>query len=351
MKTGLRDWGDLLIGLVLGVVLTVAAMATVNWVYGWQRVGAWQRALDQRQAETLEGLMLEQIERAGEAVEDDAPSKIGDRLAKTVFPELYQHYLRFVRYLLEHDQVDRFNQLRTATGFALLDLSGADLSGLDLSRANFNGAILGGADLRRTFLDGASFFNARLNGADFSGARMDGASFVQADMCGARLNGIVGSEVDFRDAVLEGASLTGISDLIAARFEGAVMAQANLLGSRFPEAVFDGADLTMASAVDCDLTEVVSIDGVMLLGANLSGAHLNPEVSSRLWLENAEGLSEQMLQALRGRDCVDRAEDLLQLVDRRIIAGFRAQLEADESLDPGERRRMLLDMMRQYWMQ
>jgi len=45
-------------------------------------------------------------------------------------------------------------------------LSGADLSGADLSDANLSGADLSGADLRRADLSGADLRRADLSGAD-----------------------------------------------------------------------------------------------------------------------------------------------------------------------------------------
>jgi hypothetical protein len=56
MKT---TWIDIILGIAIGIVCTVAVLAGVNFARGWQRVGLWQRALDERQSERLEGLMLE----------------------------------------------------------------------------------------------------------------------------------------------------------------------------------------------------------------------------------------------------------------------------------------------------
>ena len=60
------------------------------------------------------------------------------------------------------------------------DLSGADLSDADFSAADLIGAKLSGADLRMANLSGAD-----LIGADLSGANLSGADFNRADLSGA----------------------------------------------------------------------------------------------------------------------------------------------------------------------
>lgn len=344
-------WGDTLIGILVGGAVTVLVLAGINWAQGWHRLSAWQRALDERQAEQLEALMLSQVERAGRSLDDADPTALSARMAATVFPALYQHYLDHARYLLENDRVEAFNELRAGSVFAVLDLSGADLAGLDLEGANFAGAILDRVDLRRAHLDGATFFRSRLAGADLSEARVNATIFAEADLGGARLNGLMGDGADFSDAILVDAAMTGLEGLTGARLTGATLAQCNLHGSRFPGAELDGADLTMASAVGCDFSEVASMDAVLLTGANLSGASLRPETATRLWLYQAEGLDPSLVRALRAHGAVDRPEDLLSLVDARIVAGFEAQVDALPETTPETRRAMLLDLLRQFWMQ
>jgi hypothetical protein len=54
------------------------------------------------------------------------------------------------------------------------------------------------------------------------------------------------------------------------------------------------------------------------------------------------------LQAVGG---VAAREDVLDLVDRRIIDGFRAQIEEDETIRPEERQPTLINMLQSYYMQ
>lgn len=351
MRRDNRGWLDLFLGLGLGLACTTAILAAVNFVNGWQRVGLWNRAVTSRSAEMLEQLMQRQLDEAEATIEDGDPYPFNHTLASSVFPRQYEHYLRYTRHLLESGQVTEFNNLRINTLFAVLNLSGSDLSNLDLTGVNFNNATLEGTIFAGSILTDATFFNADLQGADFTQAEVAGTSFVQANLSNAMLVGIRGSGADFRQAVLVNASLTGISDLPGAHFESAVLAQANLTGSRFPAASFDRADLTLASAVESDFSEATSMNNVVFTGANMADAALDPEVTAVAWLEHADGLEQSMLRALGENDGVVDPRELLTRVDRRIVDGLRAQIETDSEVLPDQRQAVLLDLLQQYWMQ
>ena len=66
------------------------------------------------------------------------------------------------------------------------DLSGANLHGTDLSGADLWGACLDGADLTGTILYDTDFTEASLDGADFSGSVMDGTRFGGVDLATVR---------------------------------------------------------------------------------------------------------------------------------------------------------------------
>ena len=63
------------------------------------------------------------------------------------------------------------------------DLSGADLSGTYLNRADLSGADLSWTDLSRAYLSGADLSGANLSGTDLSRADLSGA-----DLSGANLD-------------------------------------------------------------------------------------------------------------------------------------------------------------------
>ena len=84
--------------------------------------------------------------------------------------------------------------LRGCLDDARADLSGAKLSGADLSWADLSRAKLSGADL-----SGADLSWAKLSGADLSGADLSRADLSGADLSGADLSGAKGltSAADF----------------------------------------------------------------------------------------------------------------------------------------------------------
>jgi uncharacterized protein YjbI with pentapeptide repeats len=71
-----------------------------------------------------------------------------------------------------------------------LDLSGADLSGLDLHNCRLQGARLDGTDLSRCDLRNVRFNSASLKNALLRDADARGASFHRADLTGADLRGL-----------------------------------------------------------------------------------------------------------------------------------------------------------------
>jgi uncharacterized protein YjbI with pentapeptide repeats len=148
---------------------------------------------------------------------------------------------------------------RARGGLQCADLSGANLSGLDLIQAdlsavlapnaNFSGAKLGQATLSGAVLRGANFQDADLSqatltGADFSGANLTRAHLEQVEAAGVNL-----SQTDLSNAVLIQATLN----------------QANLSGAKV-----DGADFTQAetSGADVDgLRGLTDWSKYLLLGA------------------------------------------------------------------------------------
>ncbi len=345
-----RGWMDLGLGFVLGLVATGIGVAGLNAVMGWHRVGVWERTLERRHVEDLEALMLRQIDLARDGIRDQDPLSLGHTLAFRVTPAMYEHYLEHVIYLLEHGQVDVFNQLRAETQYLSLDLTGVSLKGLDLGGADLQGAILEDADFSGANLAGASFFRARMKGVDFSGAHVDQTIFSQAEMLNATLNHIVGTAPDFSLAILINASLTGITDLRDARFDYAELGQCNMEGSTFPGAVFDHADFTLASAVNVDFSGVTGMNDVVFTGANLAGTRWNPPHTERPWLVGSQGLGGRTLRELKAQGGILHPEELLELIDREILRGFRAQVDEDPEITEDQREAVFFDLLRQYWM-
>ena len=118
------------------------------------------------------------------------------------------------------------------------NLTGADLKGASLIRADLSDATLVAATLTRADLNAAN-----LGGADFMGANLQTANLVDADLTGANL----------QTAKLADADLTG-ANLQAANLKGAVLIDADLTGADLTGADLTGADLTRADLTEAKLT-------------------------------------------------------------------------------------------------
>lgn len=128
-------------------------------------------------------------------------------------------------------------------------LSGADLNGANLRRADLNGAHLSGANLRRADLSWANLNRANLNGAHLSGANLRRADLKDADLSGADLNG-----ADLRDADLSDA------DLIQADLRDADLNGADLSGAK--QFIRDLEELK--DTKQKDMIELIHLQGIKI---------------------------------------------------------------------------------------
>ncbi len=114
-----------------------------------------------------------------------------------------------------------------------LNLGGADLIGVDLSKTNLREAAFSGANLSE-----ANLREADLTGAHLSGTKLDGANLQKALLIGA-----YPTDARFRKAFLQGAS-----------FQGAKLMRAKLQG-----ADFENAELERANLSETDLSEAENL--------------------------------------------------------------------------------------------
>ena len=347
----LQRFEGMIFGFVMGVGATVLAIFLWHQAVGLTHVSAWKRAVADQNLERIAALLDEEVALAETAFEDGRPLAVSEHLAFGFAPTLYRHHMRYARHLLEQGRIDRFNELRNATGFMLFDLSGDDLSGLSLVDADLSGSALDGTDLSGADLTGCSFVGADLPGANLTSATIDRAHFDQANLAGAILTGASGADATFTQAVLASASLQQITGLTGARFDSAEMAEANLFASRLDAAILDGASLQLASAVGADLSTVASMAGVDLTGANLTDARVGPDRMARAWITGAEGLDAATVRALVENGAVVRPPDVLDLVDPRIVEGFRAQAEREPTIPPDARDRVVISWLKGYYLQ
>ena len=119
------------------------------------------------------------------------------------------------------NQLD-FDQLKTTSACPRCNLSGADLSKLNLTGANLRGADLSGAILSQANLTNADFTGANLEGAVLNSANLAGASFTGTNLKSASLENADLSYAGFISANLE-----------AANFKDAKLQFTNFRGANF----------------------------------------------------------------------------------------------------------------------
>ncbi len=148
-----------------------------------------------------------------------------------------------------------------------------DLSGANLSRADFSRMNIGDANLRGAKLSEAKFYMANLGEADLGGADLSGA-----DLRYAHLSRTAFSQADLREADLGLANLNGANlrhaNLSGARLRTAHLAEADLRAANLHEASLYGALLNQADLRGATLDEA-DLDRAKLVKANLSGASLS----------------------------------------------------------------------------
>ncbi len=152
--------------------------------------------------------------------------------------------------------IHHWNDWRSANYKIKPDLSGADLKGYNLFKANLDGTDLSGADLREAvFIKGtarmARFVNAnmekaKLQGSLFNRANMTGASFRNASLIGSVFQGACLVEADFTNADCTGCHFENSNLLEAtfydarvkgANFEMSNIQEANLFSDQFKDAI------------------------------------------------------------------------------------------------------------------
>ena len=346
----LGRWEGMIFGFILGIAATTVVSMAYNEINGLLRVSHLKRSLRNNQLDEIATLMEEELAAATNAMKDGVPLDLSHYLALQYMPRLYAHHMDYANTLLRNGEISNFNALRRNTQFLTYNLAHRDLSGLDLRGTDFSGSELTGTNFSDCNLADANFWLAEMPRANLKNAEVSRASFNSAVLSSAILTGISGEGTIFEDAVLVDASITQLDNLELANFSGAELAQANLFRSKFPSALFDGADFTLASAVGSDFGDVESMHDVNLTGANFTNARIEPSKTARAWFVNTDGLPSGMAAALRLQGGVARPEDVLEYVDPRIVAGFRAQIEEDDLIRPADREAVLLTMLQEYYL-
>jgi uncharacterized protein YjbI with pentapeptide repeats len=217
---------------------------------------------------------------------DSLSSVARARTQTTLFRSDGDRKARIVQFLYEAGLLTK--------GFAVLDLTAADLSGAclgganlvdsDVHGANLSGARLAGADLRGADLRGADLSGSDLRGADLREANLDGGTCTGVDLSGANVSEANLSGCDLSGADLSEANLSG-ADLSTVDLSGANLNKADLHNARLVEAQLYKTDLRKASRLHgADLRNAhfrgptgqghLDLSGIDLSGTNLEGTDL-----------------------------------------------------------------------------
>lgn len=151
--------------------------------------------------------------------------------------------------------------------FQGVNLSGADLSKLDLRNINFKYAIFRGCNLR-----GANLSYCNLERSDLSEAVLDGALLQGIRMVCANLEKASLQKCTFEDPAGYLANMEGVN-LRSANLEGSNMAGVNLRVATIKYGNMQNCDLRAAVLAGADL-EQCNLSGSDLQDANLRGANL-----------------------------------------------------------------------------
>jgi uncharacterized protein YjbI with pentapeptide repeats len=210
--------------------------------------------------------------------------------------------------------------LLNVANFSSANLSGADLHQAQLNVSRLTGANLSRANLRECKLNVANLIRTVLVNANLSEASLIRAEMLRANLSGAQLIATDLSEADLREAKLRQANLHKAmlnradlrdSNLVGAQLEQAslnhinadradlqganltdaelrhgLLNQANLSGAILKGANLRWADLSGANLSNADLTDA-KLSGAKLIGTNLAGANLANTVLVHADLSNA----------------------------------------------------------------
>lgn len=174
--------------------------------------------------------------------------------------------------------------------FAVVDLYGADLQGVNLAHASLSGANLIGANLSK-----ADLSEANLSGADLSKANLSEAHLNKTDLSKARLHGARLMKANLTGAYMSTADL-GYASLIEANLSETNLSGANLSKADLSNAILSGANLIVADLSRANLTEA-DLSGARLSGANLNGTNLKGADLSRANLKSTYLSLEQLTNA------------------------------------------------------
>ena len=169
-------------------------------------------------------------------------------------------------YKLEAAYLPRAN-LRNAWLVRLLDPSALDLADYQIFKILWDSQQIGGARMSRAFLEGVDFTGAIVTGIGQSPAEFEAAHLYDAIMNGLNLDGAKMNAAFMTRTQLQGASM------IAVQLDSAQLVNANLTGSNLRQATLTKAMLNGTNFSNANL-EGANFKNAQILDVNFSGARL-----------------------------------------------------------------------------
>lgn len=142
--------------------------------------------------------------------------------------------------------------------FSDANLTGADLSNMDLRGTRWHRALLEGVDFGNSVLDDADFSEAVLTRARLHGTSMRRAVFDRTNLALAQCEGADFSGARFKKMVLDKLVAKGCN------FSGATMEELNFMTVQLEECSFEGADISYAHVLEKSAMHGVRFDGARI---------------------------------------------------------------------------------------
>ena len=160
-----------------------------------------------------------------------------------------------------------------ARHFSKMNLTGADLSGMDLRGADFSHAVLADANLQGANLEGCDFTEAVLARALLTGTLLAGSRLDKANLGGAHLQDCDLSSASLRETLCHGTRFTGCN------LRGAQLDQTQLHETEMVECAMQSSRWTQVALRRMTLRDLVldqaELNQVLLLECSLERVSLN----------------------------------------------------------------------------
>lgn len=180
-------------------------------------------------------------------------------------------------------QVERI--MAGARDFSGMNLTGANLRGMDLRNTRWHRALLEGADLGDACMDNADFGEAVLARARMHGASLRGAIFDRCNLALAQCEG-----ADFTGASFKGTTLDNLSAL-RCNFSAATLEDLHLIAASFEDCNFEQAKFSLVSFFEKSMLRGNRFDGAKLHKLSITECHAsdlsfaNAELESCVWVD------------------------------------------------------------------